>query len=62
MRPNTRLVWLETPSNPMLKIFDIAAIAEIAKKAGARSRRQHVRDARCSSARSSSARRWSCTR
>ncbi|MDB5216375.1 MAG: Cystathionine gamma-lyase [Myxococcaceae bacterium] len=35
MRPNTRLVWLETPSNPMLKIFDIAAIADIAKKAGA---------------------------
>jgi len=35
MRPNTRLVWLETPSNPMLKIVDIAAIAEVAKKAGA---------------------------
>ena len=35
IRPNTRLVWLETPSNPMLKIIDIAAIAEIAKKAGA---------------------------
>jgi len=32
MRPSTKLVWLETPSNPMLKIFDIAAIAEIAKK------------------------------
>jgi cystathionine beta-lyase/cystathionine gamma-synthase len=35
MRPNTRLVWAETPSNPMLKIFDIAALAEIATKAGA---------------------------
>ncbi len=35
MRPNTRLVWLETPSNPMLKIIDIAAIAQIAKNAGA---------------------------
>ncbi|MDB4935996.1 MAG: Cystathionine gamma-lyase [Labilithrix sp.] len=35
MRPNTKLVWLETPSNPMLKIFDIAAIADIATKAGA---------------------------
>jgi cystathionine beta-lyase/cystathionine gamma-synthase len=33
LRPNTRLVWLETPSNPMLKIFDIAAIADITKKA-----------------------------
>src|SRR6185369_8536538 len=27
LRPNTRLIWLETPSNPMLKIFDIAALA-----------------------------------
>jgi cystathionine gamma-lyase len=35
MRPNTRLVWLETPSNPMLKIFDIAAIADIARNGGA---------------------------
>ena len=34
IRPNTKLVWLETPSNPMLKIFDIAAIGEVAKKAG----------------------------
>lgn len=31
MRPTTRLVWVETPSNPMLKIFDITAIATIAK-------------------------------
>ena len=46
MRPNTQLVWLETPSNPMLKIFDIAAIAEIAQDGGRRARRrQHVRDA-----------------
>jgi cystathionine beta-lyase/cystathionine gamma-synthase len=34
IRPSTRLIWLETPSNPMLKLFDIAAIAEIARKAG----------------------------
>ena len=33
MRPNTKLVWMETPSNPMLKVFDIAAIAEICAKA-----------------------------
>lgn len=32
IRPNTRLVWLETPSNPMLKVFDIAALADIASK------------------------------
>jgi cystathionine beta-lyase/cystathionine gamma-synthase len=33
LRPSTRMIWLETPSNPMLKIFDIAAIAQIAKDA-----------------------------
>lgn len=31
LRPNTRLIWLETPTNPLLKIADIAAIVEIAK-------------------------------
>ncbi len=35
LRPNTKIVWLETPSNPMLKIFDIAAMAEVAHQAGA---------------------------
>ena len=34
MRDNTRLVWLETPSNPLLRISDISAAAEIAHKAG----------------------------
>jgi len=33
IRPSTRMIWMETPSNPMLKIFDIAAIADIARKA-----------------------------
>lgn len=33
VRPTTRMIWLETPSNPMLKIFDIAAIAEVARAA-----------------------------
>jgi cystathionine gamma-lyase len=32
--PKTRLVWIETPTNPMLKIVDIAAVAEIARKRG----------------------------
>jgi cystathionine gamma-synthase len=36
MRPATKLVWIETPSNPLLKITDIAAAAEIAHAAGAR--------------------------
>ncbi len=35
LRPSTKLVWLETPSNPMLKIFDIAKMAEIAAAARA---------------------------
>lgn len=30
----TRLVWIETPTNPMLKIVDIGAIAQIAKRRG----------------------------
>jgi cystathionine beta-lyase/cystathionine gamma-synthase len=32
IRPNTRMIWIETPSNPMLKIVDIAAIATLAKQ------------------------------
>ncbi|WP_129629138.1 trans-sulfuration enzyme family protein [Candidatus Oscillochloris fontis] len=35
LRPNTRLVWMETPSNPLLKVADIAAVAAIAHAAGA---------------------------
>jgi cystathionine gamma-synthase len=35
VRPNTRLVWVETPSNPLLKITDLPAIASIARRANA---------------------------
>lgn len=35
VRPATRLIWLETPSNPMMKISDLAAIAEIGREANA---------------------------
>ena len=35
LRRNTRLIWAETPTNPLLTITDIAALAEIAKKAKA---------------------------
>jgi cystathionine gamma-lyase len=35
MRPETRMVWVETPTNPMLKIVDIAAAARIAGEHGA---------------------------
>jgi len=33
--PKTKMIWIETPTNPLLQILDIAAIAEVAKKAGA---------------------------
>ena len=36
VRPNTRLIWIETPTNPLLKIVDIAAIADFARKRGIR--------------------------
>ncbi len=32
LRPNTRLIWVETPTNPMLKLADLAKIAAIAKQ------------------------------
>jgi cystathionine gamma-lyase len=34
IRPETRMVWVETPTNPMLKIVDLRAIAAIAKRHG----------------------------
>ncbi|KAJ2593177.1 cystathionine gamma-lyase cys3 [Coemansia sp. RSA 1797] len=34
MRDNTRLVWIETPTNPTLRLVDIAAVSEIAHEAG----------------------------
>ncbi len=35
-RSNTKLIWIETPSNPTLKLTDIAAVGEIAHEGGAR--------------------------
>jgi cystathionine gamma-lyase len=32
MRPETKMVWLETPTNPMLKLCDIAAVAAVCRK------------------------------
>ncbi|HSX61405.1 MAG TPA: cystathionine gamma-synthase [Tahibacter sp.] len=34
VKPNTKLIWIETPTNPLLKIVDIAAIAEFARARG----------------------------
>ncbi len=35
LRPNTRMIWVETPSNPLLRLSDLAALAGVAKAAGA---------------------------
>jgi len=34
MRPQTRLIWVETPSNPMLKLTDLAAVAALGTRRG----------------------------
>ena len=34
LRPNTRMIWVETPTNPLLKIVDLRAVAAVAKKRG----------------------------
>jgi methionine-gamma-lyase len=36
VRSNTRLIYIETPCNPLLRLTDIAAVAEIAREAGAK--------------------------
>ncbi|GAB2802282.1 cystathionine gamma-synthase [Streptomyces sp. NPDC054796] len=36
LRDRTKAVWVETPSNPLLGITDIAAVADVAREAGAR--------------------------
>src|SRR5947207_11677564 len=33
--PKTKMIWLETPTNPLLQIIDVAAVAELAHNAGA---------------------------
>jgi cystathionine gamma-synthase len=35
LRPKTKLAWMETPSNPLLKIVDLAAIAKVVHETGA---------------------------
>ena len=36
LRPATKLIWVETPSNPLWRVTDVAAVAELARTAGAR--------------------------
>jgi cystathionine gamma-lyase len=34
IRPETKMIWIETPSNPLLKLIDLAAVAKIARRRG----------------------------
>jgi cystathionine gamma-lyase len=34
VKPNTRMLWVETPSNPLLKVIDLRMVAEVAKQHG----------------------------
>ena len=34
LRPNTKLIWMETPTNPLLRLVDIARVSEYARKRG----------------------------
>lgn len=34
LKPNTRMIWVETPTNPLLKVVDLRAVAAVAKKRG----------------------------
>jgi cystathionine gamma-lyase len=34
IRPDTRLIWIETPSNPLLKLIDLERVAQVAKRHG----------------------------
>ncbi len=34
LRPNTRMVWVESPTNPLLKLVDLTAVAKIARNRG----------------------------
>jgi cystathionine gamma-synthase len=36
MKSSTKLIWVETPSNPMMRVTDITAVSEIAHKGGAK--------------------------
>jgi cystathionine gamma-lyase len=34
IRPDTKMIWVESPSNPLLKLVDLAMVAEVARKRG----------------------------
>ena len=62
MRPSTKLVWVETPTNPLLKLCDIAGWPRSVARAACCSRWTTPSSRRCSSGRSRSAPTWWCTR
>ena len=35
LRPETRMIWVESPTNPLLRVVDLAMVAEVGRKAGA---------------------------
>jgi O-succinylhomoserine sulfhydrylase len=45
VRPNTKLFFLESPSNPTLEVLDIAAVAKVARRPAPSCRRQRLRHA-----------------
>ena len=59
LRPETRLIWVESPTNPMLKLADLAAIAALAHARGILAvGRQHLCQPRICSARWNWASTW----
>lgn len=36
IRPTTKIIWVETPSNPLMRVTDISAVVAVARKAGVR--------------------------
>ena len=55
--PNTKLVWIETPTNPLLKLCDIAAVAQICQRPSFRCSSDNTFCRQCSSVRWNWARR-----
>ena len=62
IRPNTRLVWVETPTNPLLKLVDLERVAAIARSAASGRRPTTPSPVPMSNARSNTASIWSCIR
>ena len=63
IRPETRMLWVETPTNPLLKLVDLSALAALGAQARHHHRlRQHLRQPLGAAAASSMASTSSCIR